>query len=100
VAQGVEQVQEAGVTMAQLVGEVKSVAALISEISAASRAQTQGIGEVTVSVSELDRATQQNAGLVEEMAGASGSLRVQASSLMEAVSLFRTAQGHRQLESA
>ena len=100
VAQGVEQVQEAGVTMAQLVGEVKSVAALISEISAASRAQTQGIGEVTVSVSELDRATQQNAGLVEEMAGASGSLRVQASSLMEAVSLFRTGQGHRPLGSA
>lgn len=90
VAQGVEQVQEAGVTMVQLVSEVKSVAALISEISAASLAQTKSIGDVTVSVSELDTATQKNAALVEEMAGASGSLRAQATSLMETVSLFQT----------
>ena len=92
VAQGVEQVQEAGVTMVQLVSEVKSVAALISEISAASLAQTKSIGDVTVSVSELDTATQKNAALVEEMAGASGSLRAQATSLMETVSLFQTAR--------
>jgi methyl-accepting chemotaxis protein-1 (serine sensor receptor) len=92
VAQGVEQVQDAGATMGQLVHEVKSVAALIREISTASRAQTQGIGEVTVSVSELDLATQQNASLVEEMAGASGSLRDQANRLMDAVALFRTAR--------
>ena len=95
VAQGVEQVQDAGVTMGQLVHEVKSVAALIYEISDASRTQTLGLGEVTVSVSELDAATQQNASLVEEMASASTGLRDQANSLMNAVSLFRTAQNTR-----
>ena len=53
-------------------------------------AQTQGIGDVTSSVAELDQATQQNASLVEEMAGASSNLRSQAATLMDAVSLFRT----------
>lgn len=92
VSQGVTHVQDAGVTMEQLVHEVKSVAGLIAEISGASRAQTQGIGEVTASVSELDIATQQNASLVEEMAGASSSLRDQAKQLMAAVSLFNVNQ--------
>jgi methyl-accepting chemotaxis protein len=41
----------------------------------------------------MDQVTQQNAALVEESAGASESLRTQAQRLVQAVSVFRLAQG-------
>jgi hypothetical protein len=41
----------------------------------------------------MDQATQQNAALVEQMAAAAGSLSGQARELVEAVAVFRIAQG-------
>jgi len=44
-------------------------------------------------VTQMDQATQQNAALVEQMAAAAGSLSGQARELVEAVAVFRLAQG-------
>lgn len=41
----------------------------------------------------MDQGTQQNAALVEESAAAAESLRQQAQTLLEAVSVFKTAHG-------
>jgi len=57
-------VQDAGSTMSDLVNQVRRVSSLIAEISAATEAQTDGIGQVSGSVSQLDNVTQQNAALV------------------------------------
>jgi methyl-accepting chemotaxis protein len=82
-------VGEAGRTMDEVVGQVRRVADLISEISAASGEQGKGIGQIGEAVSQLDQVTQQNAALVEESAAAAESLRVQAHQLAETVATFK-----------
>ena len=68
---------------------VQRVADPIGEIAAATQEQSNGIGEVNVAVNQLDRATQQNAALVEPAAAAAGSLRDQCARQPAAVSVFR-----------
>jgi len=82
-------VGEAGRTMDEVVGQVRRVADLISEISAASTEQSKGIGQIGDAVSQLDQVTQQNAALVEESAAAAESLRMQAGQLAETVAAFK-----------
>ncbi len=82
-------VQDAGSTMDEIVASVKRVTDIIAEISASTVEQSQGIGSVNSSVTELDRMTQQNAALVEESAAAAESLKDQAMRLSEVVAGFR-----------
>jgi methyl-accepting chemotaxis protein len=58
-------------------------------ISAASTDQAQLASGVTATVVQMDDTTQQNAGLVEEMAAAAASLRGRAQDLVRAVSAFK-----------
>jgi len=89
VSGGTRLVHDAGRAMDGLVQQVRQVSSLISEISAATREQTSGIGQVGTAVSQLDTVTQQNAALVEESAAAAESLRHQAEGLSELVRRFR-----------
>jgi methyl-accepting chemotaxis protein-1 (serine sensor receptor) len=82
-------VQEAGVTMTEVVAQVQRVSDLIAEITSAAGEQRQGIQQVGGAVSLLDKTTQQNAALVEQSAAAAESLRLQAHKLAEAVSVFK-----------
>jgi methyl-accepting chemotaxis protein len=86
---GSKLVGDAGQTMQAIVGQVRSVAALIDQISVATSEQTAGLALVNESVVEIDRMTQQNSALVEESAAAAESLRHQASTLVQAVSAFK-----------
>ncbi len=86
---GARQVDEAGASMGEIVAQVKRVSELISEISSASAEQTTGIGQVGDAVTQLDQVTQQNAALVEESAAAAESLKQQAASLAQVVSVFK-----------
>ncbi|WP_166890214.1 methyl-accepting chemotaxis protein [Massilia sp. CCM 8734] len=86
---GSKLVDEAGVTMHQIVTSVQQVADLMSEIAAASFEQSQGIGQINHSISAMDDATQQNAALVEEAAAAAKSLQDQAANLASVVSVFK-----------
>jgi methyl-accepting chemotaxis protein len=85
-------VSEAGVTMQEIVAQVRLVASLISEISSASMEQSSGLAQVNDAVMQLDNVTQQNAALVEEGAAAAQSLREQAVNLAAAVATFRLAE--------
>ncbi len=84
-------VGEAGATMHEIVDSVHRVSALIGEISAAAAEQSGGIGQVNQAVAGLDRATQQNAALVEQSAAAAQSMHEQAQRLVTAVDRFRLA---------
>ena len=86
---GSRQVDAAGNTMADIVGQVRRVNDLIGEISNATQEQKQGIGQVSNAVSQLDQVTQQNAALVEQSAAAADSLSQQTRRLVEAVSRFK-----------
>jgi methyl-accepting chemotaxis protein len=76
--------------MAEIVASVQRVNDMIGEISAAAREQSEGIGQVNATVTQLDQMTQQNAALVEESAAAAESLKDQAQRLAQAVEVFRT----------
>jgi methyl-accepting chemotaxis protein len=85
---GSKLVADAGATMNEIVNSVKRVSDIIGEITAASAEQSDGIGQINGSVTQLDQMTQQNAALVEESAAAAESLREQAVRLAEVVSTF------------
>jgi hypothetical protein len=65
----------------------------MGEISAASNEQASGVAQVGEAVRQMDNATQQNAALVEEMAAAASSLKVQAQDLVQVVAVFKLAGG-------
>ncbi len=59
---------------------------LVGEIATASTEQSQGIGQVTIAISQMDKVTQANAAGAEESAAASQDLNAQADVLSSAVS--------------
>jgi methyl-accepting chemotaxis protein len=87
---GVKLVEEAGNTMDEVVTSFRKVAALVSDISEASKEQSSGIEQVTLAVSQMDEVTQQNAALVEEAAAAAESLEEQAAGLVQTMRIFKT----------
>ncbi|EKQ60846.1 chemotaxis protein [Xanthomonas citri pv. malvacearum str. GSPB2388] len=82
-------VHRAGATMREIVGSVKHVTDIMSEITSASAEQSSGIEQVNRTVAQLDEVTQRNAALVEEATAAARSLEEQAVELADAVSIFR-----------
>ncbi|WP_206951844.1 methyl-accepting chemotaxis protein [Trinickia acidisoli] len=86
---GTQLAERARATMANVVDAAREVTQIVSEISAASERQSSGIEEINRTVSHMDRATQQNAALVEQAAGAAASLEEQARMLDETVAAFR-----------
>ena len=90
---GSRMVDQAGATMQEVVDSIRRVADIMSEITVASQEQSTGIEQIHQAVSQMDQVTQQNAAMVEEAAGASGSLQEQAAGLAQLVSVFRLA-GH------
>jgi methyl-accepting chemotaxis protein len=92
VADGARLVQDAGRTMAEIVGSVAGVSGIMAEISSASQEQASGIDQVNQTVAQMDDATQQNAALVEEASAAARLLEEQAAELTEAVAVFRHGQ--------
>lgn len=90
VADGSQLVNQAGVTMNDVVESVRKVSGLIAEIAAACSEQSAGITQVHQAVSQMDQVTQQNASLVEESASAAAALKDQAAMLGATVRRFRT----------
>jgi len=82
-------VDDAGSTMNEIVTSVKQVADIMSEITAASQEQSNGIEQVNEAIGQMDEMTQQNAALVEQAAAAAQSMQDQAAALSQAVSVFK-----------
>ena len=89
VEQGSALVDQAGITMDEVVSSIRRVTDIMGEISAASSEQSAGVAQVGEAVTQMDQATQQNAALVEEMAAAASSLRTQAQELVGTVAVFK-----------
>lgn len=86
---GTRHVQAAGSTMEQVVRSISEVEQCVVQIHTASREQAGGIEYVNESLNSIDKATQQNAALVEEAAAAASSLHHQSEVLVQAVSRFK-----------
>lgn len=88
VEQGAVLVDKAGATMNEVVNAIAKVTNLVDDISTASHEQTTGLNQVVEAVAHIDLTTQQNAGLVEQNASTAERLKLQASELVEAISVF------------
>ncbi|WP_428718885.1 methyl-accepting chemotaxis protein [Undibacterium curvum] len=91
VERGTQLVGEAGATIKEVVNSVRRVTDVVTEITAASQEQTAGLDQINIAITQMDETTQQNAALVEQAAAAAASLRDQAASLSDVVSVFKIA---------
>lgn len=89
VGEGSDQVRATGDIITSMVEDIARLSTLVSEISAASSEQTQGIEQVNEAVTQMDRMTQQNAGLVQENTLALGRLAEQSRTLRQHMARFR-----------
>jgi len=88
VDQGSKMVEQAGVTMKQVVSSIKRVSDIVAEISASSREQSMGIEQVNSAILQMDDSTQRNAAMVEQGTASAGALKDQARQLTDVVRAF------------
>ena len=74
-----------------IVRQVQSLDERVGEISSASKEQSQGINEVNMAVSQMDKVTQTNAACAEENASAAEELKSQVESLKRIVTELQEA---------
>ena len=96
VAEGTSLVDHAGNTMTEVVSSIARVNDMVGAISSANAEQDAGVAQVSQAASQIDQVAQQNASLVEEMAAAAASLKVQAQSLVHSVAVFRLGEAQSQ----
>jgi len=81
-------VNRSGETLQGIVGSVKHVTDIVTEIAAASGEQSTGIEQVNLAMTQMDQVTQSNSAQTEELSGTAESLSAQAAHLLELVSTF------------
>ncbi len=91
---GSKLVEQAGVTMEEVVDSVRRVTDIMSEITAASQDQSAGIAQINQAIIEMDNVTQQNTALVAQAATAAQSLQDQAAEVANVVSIFKMDEFH------
>ncbi len=89
VTEGHKLANQAGETMDEIAEEIMRMTKIMREISQASHEQSSGIEQISIAVSQMDEAAQQNAALVEESAAATRSLEAQSQHLVGAIASFR-----------
>ncbi|SFV16481.1 methyl-accepting chemotaxis protein [Pseudoduganella namucuonensis] len=94
VGSGTKLVEQAGMTMDQVVASIKQVTDIVAEISAATEEQNAGIAQVHQAIAQMDQSTQQNAALVEQTAAASQAMQNEAAGLAAVVSAFKLGAGY------
>jgi methyl-accepting chemotaxis protein len=78
---GSDLVRKTSENFSSLVDAVQKVADIINEVSNASEQQSQGIGQIGIAVSEMDKVTQANASVSQDTASASNALTESAADL-------------------
>ena len=77
----------------QVTQNASKVGGLVAEISAASKEQAQGIGQINTAVSEMDKVVQQNAANAEESASAAEEMSAQAETIKSVVDELQSMVG-------
>jgi methyl-accepting chemotaxis protein len=86
---GVEAVGQVDAALAAISNDVGEVNNLLSVMASENVAQSAAITEITAAVSSMDKATQQNAAMVEETSAAARNLTAEVASLAEQAARFR-----------
>nr|WP_253949311.1 methyl-accepting chemotaxis protein [Mangrovicoccus sp. HB161399] len=92
VTKGVQMVTQTGQVLGNIADSVNEIAVQARSIAESSNEQSAGLSEINTALGQLDRATQQNAAMVEETTAASHSLGAEARAMTEAVARFTLAE--------
>ena len=87
----VQLVHQSGQALRGIVTSVARVSDLMDEVAAATREQSEGVGQVNQSVTEMDTITQRNASQTQELTATANALREVAQELGAEVARFRLA---------
>jgi len=90
---GAKLVDQAGVTMTEIVASVRRVTDIMGEISSASHEQMAGIEQINEAITQMDQVTQQNAALVEQASAAASTMQEQTEHLSNVVDVFKLGNG-------
>ncbi|WP_290870002.1 methyl-accepting chemotaxis protein [Aquabacterium sp.] len=80
--------ERAGKLLDEIVPSIQKTSELVQEISAASAEQSQSVTHIGEAMSQLNKATQQNASASEELAATSEELSGQAEQLQQSIAFF------------
>ena len=86
---GVQLVNRAGESLAEIVGSIGKVTQIVQEISDASDGQASGVQGINSAVARLDEMTQQNSALVEESSASARALSDQSRRMAELMAFFK-----------
>ncbi len=87
---GTQLADRSGEMLGGMTHAIEKVALMVEQMAEASSEQAQGILEVNHAIADIDRVTQENAGLVEQTNQAADSLTTQANHLIETMGFFDT----------
>ncbi|MFD2407323.1 methyl-accepting chemotaxis protein [Azorhizophilus paspali] len=90
IGEGARQAEYSGQSIRETVEAIHRLAALMRDISAASREQRNGFGQINSAIGQIDSTTQRNATLVEQSRAAAAALEEQAAKMQQRVAVFRT----------
>jgi len=110
----VQVAESAGQMLTAILPDIQRTAELVQEISASSKEQDSGAGQINMAIQQLDNVIQQNASAAEEMASTTEELSSQAEQLKGSISFFnlgghhsvqralphKTAKAHKQIAAA
>ena len=85
----VEISERAGLLIGNSVPDIKKTASLVQEITASSREQTTGVGQISTALLQLDQVIQKNAGESENLASMADQLSEMAADLDDAIEFFK-----------
>jgi methyl-accepting chemotaxis protein len=84
----VEVAERSGRLLAELVPAIRKTADIVQEVAAASREQSQGVGQISRAMGSVDEVTQRNASAAEELAATSEEMSQQAEALRSLIGFF------------
>lgn len=93
VSEGAELVNETEDALSGIADALRKTQELVAHIANSARGQAASIGELSATVDQIDRATQQNAAMIEENSAASRSLAQESEALSDIVGKFRSTDG-------
>ncbi|RKZ90387.1 MAG: hypothetical protein DRR19_10255, partial [Candidatus Parabeggiatoa sp. nov. 1] len=82
-------VEQAKDSMHEIITSFQHVTDITSNISKANLEQSKGIKQINIAIAQMDKMTQENAALVEEVAANATGLAEQAAKLTEAFGQFK-----------
>jgi len=93
VKEGVDLVNRAGASLTEIVGSIKKVTDIVSDIANASSEQAIELDRINKALTQMDELTQRNSALAEENAATAKTLERQSMTMSEQVAFFRIDEG-------